>query len=194
MNRETRSIASVAASAAALMLVAAAAPAVAQEKPSGTATASETRTATVTKIDAQDRWVTLKLADGTLLDVEAGPEVKNFSQIKVGDKVVATQQKTVSVEVLPAGQAAPNATGGTAVTSAPPGAKPMGIVVDTVVVSGKVTAIDHSKRTVTLQGPAGNSHNFVVSPDVKKFDAVKLGDVVVMTIKSATSIEVQSPK
>jgi hypothetical protein len=162
-------------------------------KPSGTASASETHTATVTKIDAKDRWVTLKMADGSMLDVQAGPEVKNFPQIKVGDKVTFTQQDTVSVEVVPAGQAAPNVSSGSAMVSAPLGAKPMATKVDTTVVSGSVTAIDYTKRLVTLKGPEGNSHTFAVGPAAKKFNAVKVGDVVVLTLKSASTIEVMSP-
>ncbi len=193
MNKVTKDIFSATVLAAAALLAVAAVPAAAQDRPSGSVTSSETRTATVVSIDAKDRWVTLKLADGTLIDVQCGPAVKNFAQIKVGDKVVATQQDTVSVEVVPAGQAAPNASGGSATVSAPLGAKPMGVTVDTVVVSGKVTAIDYTKRTVTLQGPAGNSHSFLVGQAAKRFHEVKLGDVVVITIKSATSIAVQSP-
>jgi len=178
---------------ASALLTGAALPAAAQDRPSGSVTNSETRTATVMKIDAKDRWVTLKLANGNMLDVQAGPAVKNFAQIKVGDKVVATQQDTVSIEVVPAGQAAPNVTGGSATVSAPLGAKPLGVTVDTVVVSGKVTAIDHDKRTVTLQGPEGISHTFEVGPAAKKFNAVKVGDVAIVTLRSATSINVQSP-
>lgn len=194
MNKNIKGVFSAAALTTAALLATTAMPAAAQDKPAGSVTASETRTATVTKVDAKDRWVTLKLADGSMLDVQAGPEVKNFAQIKVGDKVVATQQDTVSVEVVPPGQAAPNLTGGSSTVTAPLGAKPMGVQVDTIVVSGKVTAIDHAKRTVTLQGPQGNSHSFVVGPAAKRFNEVKLNDVVVITIKQATSISVESPK
>src|SRR4051812_2529700 len=97
------------------------APVLAQGRPAGSASTSVTHTATVTKVDAQDRWVTLKLADGQSVDVQAGPEVKNFAQIKVGDRVSFTQADTVNLEVMPAGQAAPNVSGGSAVVSAPPG-------------------------------------------------------------------------
>jgi hypothetical protein len=193
MKANSRAALSAVIVTASALLTGAVLPAAAQDKPSGTVTATETRTATVEKIDAKDRWVTLKLKDGTLVDVQAGPAVKNFAQIKVGDKVVATQTDTVSVEVVPAGQAAPNVSGGSATVSAPLGAKPMGVQVDTVVVSGKVTAIDQAKRTVTLQGPEGNSRTFDVGKAVKKFHAVKVGDVVVITLKSATAIDVQSP-
>jgi ribosomal 50S subunit-recycling heat shock protein len=164
-----------------------------QDKPSGTVSASETHTATVTKIDTQNRWVTLKMADGSTFDVQAGSEVKNFAQIKVGDKVTFTQKDTVSIDVVPAGQAAPNVTGGSAMVTAPLGAKPMATKVDTTVVSGSVTAIDYAKRLVTVQGPEGNSHTLAVGKGAKKFKAVKVGDVIVLTLKSATTIEVVSP-
>ncbi len=184
-------------SAAVVLATLSAAPVLAQQaqtdKPAGMATASMTRTATVTHIDKQDRWVTLKLADGRLVDIQAGPAVKNFDQIKVGDIVTATQDDTVTIEVLPAGQAAPNVSGGTAAVGAPLGDKPMGVIVDKTVVSGKVTAIDYDQRLVTLQGPAGNSHTIEVGPGVQKFKAMKQGDNVVMTLKTATTIEVTSP-
>jgi len=179
--------------AASLTLGAATVMAGAHDKPAGAASASITRTATVTKIDKKDRWITLKLADGNLIDVQAGPAVRNFDQIKVGDQVSASQEDTLTIEVLPAGQAAPNVTGGSAIVTAPKGAKPMGVVVDTTVVSGKVTAIDYATRTVTLVGPEGNSRTIQAGPAVQKFDAVKQGDVVVLTLKTATAIQVTTP-
>jgi len=165
----------------------------AQDKPAATATSSMTHTATVTKIDAKDRWVSMKMDDGSMLDVQAGPEVKNFAQIKTGDHVSFTQEDTVSIEVVPAGQAAPNVSSGSSVVTAPAGAKPMGIKVDTVTVSGAVTAIDYGKRLVTLKGPKGNLHTFEAGPNAKNFQNVKVGDVVVVTMKSATTIQVMAP-
>ena len=76
---------------------------------------------------------------------------------------------------------------------APAGTKPMGVMVDTTVLTGAVTAIDYAKRTVTLVGPEGNSHTFEVGPAAKKFDAVKKGDNVIVTLKSATTLEVMAP-
>jgi Cu/Ag efflux protein CusF len=174
-------------------LAAAPASAAGQDRPGGTVSASQSFTATVTKIDAKDRWVTLKLADGSLIDVQAGPAVKNFAQIKVGDRVKTTQADTVTIEVVPAGQAAPNLSTGSATTSAPLGGRPMGVHVDTTTVSGAVTAIDYDKRLVTLKGPAGNEHTFEVGPGAKRFKEVKKGDVVVMTVKTATTVEVLPP-
>src|SRR3974390_3529568 len=113
------------------------------------------RAATVTKIGSKDRWVSMKMDDGGMLDVQAGPEVKNFAQIKVGDHVSFAQDDTISVEVVPAGQAAPAVSSGSSMVTAPAGAKPMGIKVETITVSGAVTAIDYAKRLVTVKGPQG---------------------------------------
>jgi hypothetical protein len=162
-------------------------------KPAGSVSASASVTATVTKIDKKDRWVTLKLTDGTVLDVQAGPEVKNFAQIHVGDQVTAQRDATMTIAVLAGGQAPPNVSGGTSTVTAAPGAKPMAVQVDTTMVSGRVTAVDAAKRTVTIKGPAGNSHTVQAGPDVAKFDAIKVGDDVLVTVKSATVIEVTAP-
>jgi hypothetical protein len=165
----------------------------ATEKPSGTLGASITSTATVAKIDKKDRWITLKLADGSMVDIQAGPAVKNFAQIKVGDLVTASQEETLAIAVVPAGSAPPNATGGSAAVSAPLGAKPMGVLVDTAMVSGTVTAIDNTPRSITLRGPDGITHTIAVGPAVQRLNEVKVGDDVVFTLKKATTIEVTSP-
>ena len=167
--------------------------AAAHEKAGTSLSAGTTIKATVTKIDAKDRWITLKMADGSVMDVQAGPAVKNFAQIKTGDQVTAQQEDTVTIQVVPAGQAAPNITGGTAMVTAPKGSRPLGVMVDTTVVSGAVTAIDYDKRSITLVGPEGNSRTMQVGPAVEKFNSIKKGDNIVLTLKSATSIEVTAP-
>lgn len=45
-------------------------------------------TATVDSVDYENRTGTLKLPDGTVLTFKAGPEVRNFDQVKAGDKVL----------------------------------------------------------------------------------------------------------
>ncbi len=134
----------------------------ATELPSGSVSATTTVTATVTRIDKKDRWVTLKMADGSLVDIQAGPAVRNFDQIKVGDLVSSTHED-LAIAVVPAGTAPPNATGGSAIVGAPAGSKPMGVMVDTTMVSGKVTAIDNTPRSVTLLGPDGNTRTITRS-------------------------------
>ena len=176
------------------LLTLGAAPASAQTPPpGGSMSVTETISATVTAIDTKDRWVTLKRADGSLVDIQVGPEAKNFPQIQVGDQVTAQQHDTVDITVIPAGQAAPNVSGGTSLVTAPAGSKPLAVQVETAVVTGKVTAIDYDDRLVTILGPLGNSRTVLVGPAATRFNEVKVGDNVQITLKSSTMIEVSAP-
>jgi hypothetical protein len=49
---------------------------------------AEEDTATVDSVDYENRTGTLKLPDGTITIFRANPEVNNFDQLKVGDKVL----------------------------------------------------------------------------------------------------------
>lgn len=49
---------------------------------------------------------------------------------------------------------------------------------DHVTVTATVEAIDHTSRHVTLKGEKGNLVTIAVPPDVERFDAIKIGDVV----------------
>jgi ribosomal 50S subunit-recycling heat shock protein len=61
--------------------------------------------------------------------------------------------------------------------SAPKSGKPGGVVVDVVEWSGKVTAVDYAKRTVTLQEPGGRVAT-VNAKNARNLDQVKVGDTV----------------
>lgn len=176
------------------LLTLAVAPVHAQTSPpGGSISVTGTITATVTAVDQKDRWVTLKRADGSVVDIQVGPEAKNFPQIKVGDQVTAQHQETVDIVVIPAGQAAPNVSGGSTLVTAPAGSKPLAVQVDTAVITGQVTAIDYDDRLVTLRGPLGNTRTLVVGPVAKRFNEVKVGDNIQLTLKSSTMIEVAAP-
>jgi hypothetical protein len=56
--------------------------------PGSSAVESPTTTATVGAIDYENRTGMLKLPDGTKVTFKAGPEVRNFDQLKVGDQVL----------------------------------------------------------------------------------------------------------
>jgi ABC-type Fe3+-hydroxamate transport system substrate-binding protein len=91
----------------AIALATLAIPASAQDKTTSepgkvAATRTLTLTADVVGIDSTTRTVTLRGSKGNVVDVVAGDEVKNFDQIKVGDKVVAKYQLGVSAEVTKA--------------------------------------------------------------------------------------------
>src|SRR5262245_5164228 len=89
-----------------------AAPALAQSgagtvtktEPGKGATANVVRiSASVEAIDPATRTLTLKGPRGNVVDLVAGPEVKNFGQIKVGDSVVVRYVQALSLELKKGG-------------------------------------------------------------------------------------------
>ena len=61
--------------------------------------------ATVTAIDKATRTLTLKGADGKTFPLVAGPEVRNFDQIKVGSEVVVGYLEALAIELKKGGGA-----------------------------------------------------------------------------------------
>lgn len=59
---------------------------------------------------------------------------------------------------------------------------PGGVIVNTVDISARVTAIDQAKREITLLGPDGEKHTVTVGPEAVNFDQVKVGDLVKATV------------
>ena len=149
-----------------------------------------TLTASVEAIDYEKRMVTLKGPEGNMVTVRVGSEVKNFDQIRQGDRVVVEHFESVALFVWQSGDA-PSATGVEVVEVARPGEKPAGLVVDTTEITASVEAIDYAKRTVSLKGPQGDIRIIKVGPNVERFDQVKQGDQVVVRHTEALAISVQ---
>jgi hypothetical protein len=62
-------------------------------------------TATVEAVDKATRTVTLKMPNGSTRTVVAGEEVKNFDQIKAGDKVNVQYVEALTIELKKDGKA-----------------------------------------------------------------------------------------
>jgi len=159
--------------------------------PGGVVVETHKMTATVTGIDAANRKVTLVTPEGKKDTVTCGPEVVNFDQIHVGDqlKVVVTEQ--LAVYMAQAG-ATPSDGAAAVVALAPKGAKPGGIMANTVQVTAKVTAIDLKHHKATLQLPDGTSKTFPVRKDVDLTQR-QVGEEVVIRTTEAVAISVEKP-
>lgn len=94
-------------------------------------------TATVEKIDPSNRTVTLKSAGGRSTTLKVDKAVKNFDQVRVGDKLAAEYIDAVAVFVRKAGTP-PSVSETAAVELAPKGKKPAGIAVETTEVTAAV--------------------------------------------------------
>jgi hypothetical protein len=62
-----------------------------------------------------------------------------------------------------------------------------------VTVTATVEDIDYNSREVTLKGQMGNEVTFVVDPAVKRFNEIKVGDVVQADYYVAVAAELRKP-
>jgi hypothetical protein len=151
-----------------------------------------TATATVQSINAADRTVVLQRPDGSQTTYECGPEVRNFDQLKVGDKITVTAAEELALALIKGG-VPPAAGTSTAIVRAPQGAKPGGKIVDTVGFTAKVVSVNAMGREVTLQLPAGPNKTVKVGPDINLAD-VNPGDDVGVRLTRAIAISVTTPQ
>jgi hypothetical protein len=162
-----------------------------QGVPGGIVVETHKMTSTVTGIDAANRKVTLVSPDGNKTTVKCGPEVINFDQIRVGDQIKVTVAEELAVymatDAAPPGDAAV-----TVVALAPKGAKPGGIVANTVQVTAKVTAIDLKHHKATLQFSDGATRTVAVRKDVDLTQR-KVGEEVVIRTTETVAISVEKP-
>jgi plasmid maintenance system killer protein len=146
----------------------------------------------VTKIDAATRTVTLKNQDGDT-SIVAGPEVKNFAEIKVGDRFDVVYEMAIAVELVKVKN--PGAVGeqvSTSTVTAPQGDKPGMITTNTVTATANVEAIDAAKNIVSLKGPQGN----IFKVKVKNADLLKdvaVNDQVKVVYTEAIAAVVSAP-
>jgi hypothetical protein len=144
-------------------------------------------TATVVAIDKATRAVTLKGPKRTV-DVVAGDEVKNFDQIKVGDRLVVKYVEALTLE-LKKTKGKPDAKGEVAAVRTAPGARPAGALGREITVLADVVAVDPKKSVISLKGPRGNVVDLnVQNPD--HFKVVKVGDQVEAVYTEALAVAV----
>jgi len=161
------------------------------QTPAGVQAKPITATATIEAIDRATRQITLKNQKGEVTTIVAGPEVKRFDELKVGDTVSATYYESVAVNVRRPGDPGPNP-GGAAVT---PGAgpKPGATAAVQQSVTVVVQSIDKPNQSVTVKRTDGSIVSFRVQ-NPKYLDMAKAGDTVDITYTQAVLVEVVPAK
>lgn len=148
-------------------------------------------TATVSAVDAPTRQITLTGESGNKVTFKAGPEIRNFDQIHLGDKVKATLNERIDVFVR-TDSVEPSVSHAGAVARAPVGAKPGVMAAEMYEVIASVKAIDTVKRTATLGFSDGSIRVITVRSDVD-LTRYKVGDSVVIRVTTALSVIVRTP-
>jgi Cu/Ag efflux protein CusF len=159
----------------------------------GSAVAKEVlkTSATIVAIDAASRSLTLKRQDGKVVDLVLPEAVRNFEQLKVGDKVQAEYSHAVALELKKGGGGSLGVTGAEGVKRSEPGQKPGGTATRQVIVLADVVNVDKKKNRVTLKGPAGNLMDLAVY-DPEQLKNIKKGDQVQALYTESLAIKVDA--
>jgi ribosomal protein L6P/L9E len=148
-------------------------------------------TSTITVIDKGTRDITLKGPQGNEVTLTAGPEVKNFDNLKVGDQVIAQYVEALTLELKKGGGMAVGRTEKAGAAGGEPGKMPAGAAGRRVTIVADVVDVDAAKQTVTLRGPKRTVELKV--PDPEQFKRIAKGDQVEATYTQALAISVESP-
>jgi len=156
------------------------------------AAVNATVSATIEAIDSTNRLVTLKFADGTVNTVWAGPEVRRFSELKVGDTVTFRYHESAIVQLRKAGDAAaaPSSSEGIVRRA---GGKPGAAMAKQINATVTVEAIDPAVPSITVKTDDGSRVTFHVEHK-ENLDGVKAGDRIEITYTQALMISVEGAK
>jgi hypothetical protein len=151
--------------------------------------------ATVTAIDRDDREISLRGPQGREVSVTAGPEVRNFAQLEVGDTIRLHYELVYAAEKLDP-DAVPDlaAAAAAGAVRAEEGERPggaIGAIESTVVL---VESIGPDGRTATFFTPDGALQAIVVEREEGRAFARALvpGDLVQLTVAEAVAIYVEA--
>jgi len=146
-------------------------------------------TATITAIDKATRDITLKGPQGNEVVVTAGPDVKNFDNMKVGDQVNAQYVEALTLELKKGGGMTVARSDQGGVLEAKPGQKPGGVAGRQVTIVADVVDVNPAKQSITLRGPK-RTVELVVS-DPAQFKLIAKGDQVEAKYTQALAIAVE---
>ena len=149
-------------------------------------------TATITAIDRATRDVTLKGPQGNEVTITAGPQVKNFDAMKVGDKVDVEYVEALTLELKKGGGLVVARTDQAGAVGAKPGQQPAGAVGRQITVVANVVDVNAATQTITLKGPQRTVDLRI--PDAEQFKRIAKGDQVEATYTQALALAVEPSK
>lgn len=149
-----------------------------------------TTTATVRAIDLKNRLVTLKPKSGQPFTIHAGDEVRNLSQVRVGDQVVMKYTEAMAVRINRNTKGGiPSRKESISGERAALGQKTAGTVRNTIDIVANVLAIDRQGRRITFQGPENTVT--VKAPADVDISRLDVGDQVLLTYVEELAISVE---
>jgi hypothetical protein len=100
----------------------------------------------VLKTDPKTRTITFKNKEGESKFV-AGPEITNFAQIKIGDRVNVTYETAVAIELIKTKSTGIRSKVETStVTNSKPNEKPSEVIANTTTIIADIVGVDRDKK------------------------------------------------
>ncbi len=150
-------------------------------------------TATVEAVDLATRLVTLARPDGKSVVVQAGAQVRNLAQVRVGDKVTVEYYEGLAAEIAPPGAALDEVEVTGVMARAPLGERPVGAVGEAIRATVVIEYVDTLRNVVHFTGPLGKTRIVkVVQPQFRAMlKTLKPGDQVTLTYFEAVAVNVR---
>jgi Cu/Ag efflux protein CusF len=145
--------------------------------------------ATIEAIDNSQRLVALKDGNGTLRTIYAGPEVKRFDELKVGDTVTMQYVESVAFAIRKAGEPGAAAASGETISRGT-GSRPSATIARQETATVTIKAIDAKAPAVTVMTDDGRTASFRVD-NKKHLNGVGVGDKVEITYTKAFMVSVK---
>lgn len=168
--------------------------AAAQQPQGAVVAATAERTAIVETVNAAERSILLRGEEGRLATVRVGPEVRNFAQIRPGDRVVLSVTDAIAASLArPDGRAPVGAA--EAVTRAPAGARPGVAHTDAVRMRVRIEGVDLGRNSVAFVQPDGVRREVrVQDPRMRQFiRTLSPGDQVDVVFLETVALRVLPP-
>jgi hypothetical protein len=162
------------------------------QQPGAAYTSNVIRTrATVTAIDQATRHVTIQGEHGPVT-IQVGPDVKNFNNLKVGDRVNISYYQGIAAQIVKGGKKVSDPAVSTFSTGTPAGMRPSGQVGASATVTAKIQDVNLPTNTVAFTDSDGMTHIVQVkTPEMQSFIRdLKRGDIVQVTFTDSVAVEV----
>jgi len=147
--------------------------------------------ARVDSIDKAARRIGLTGPEGRSMSVVAGPDVRNFDQIMVGDTVVLKHVQALAVDLIkrPGSDGIREMVQREGVMVSPQGGMPGSVAGRETVIIANVWSVDKKRQVVTLRGARDGLKEFKVK-DPARLAAVQVGDQVELKYVDAVAVGV----
>jgi hypothetical protein len=151
-------------------------------------------TATIESIDSTNRLIALKTEDGEVETFQAGPEVKRFDELKVGDHVTFHYTESLAFDLRKPGETSKTPGAGASI-SAGTGPRPSASIYKNETATVTVEAVDTKVPSITVRSEDGSKITHKVKEENRKaLDGVKPGDRIDISYTETLVIDVTAPK